>query len=143
MIETLSDTLDIQAKIKKEMKKKEAIKYNKYYKKLEKFIVKELEKTKKILGNRFSYKKQHNTMYYFYFDISIDELTNNLVFYFCPDSEKYTIPIKQVLLDITSYMNSYRYKYDYLNDIKLKDLSGKIVDSINLVVNDFYKEKSK
>jgi len=136
MNETLSDTLDIQAKIQARNEKREAIKLRKYYIKREKEIIRELEKAKNILGHRFSYKRQHDSMYYFYFDCSLNTSSNNLVFYVCPETPMYT-PIKEIKLDITSYMNYYRYDFDYLNNIKLKDLSNKIVEAINLAVNDF------
>ncbi len=136
MNETLSDTLDIQAEIKDRNEKREAIKYDKYYKKLDKYIIKEFEKSKTILGHRFSYKKQHEQMYYFYFDCSIDRCSHNLVFYVCPDTKVHT-SMKEVNLNITSYINNYKYDYNYLDNIKLKNLSKKIVDCINLAVNNF------
>ncbi len=136
MNETLSDTLDIQAKIQARNERREAIKLGKYYIKREKEIIRELEKAKNILGHRFSYKRQHDSMYYFYFNYSLNTSSGNLVFYVCPESPIYT-PINKVNLDITSYMNNYKYDFDHLNNIKLKDLSNKIVEAINLAVNDF------
>ena len=136
MNETLSDTLDIQAKIQAENERKEFIRKQKYYIKREKQIIQELKKAKNILGHRFSYKREHDSMYYFYFDCSLNGSGNNLIFYVCPESPMYT-PIKQINLDITSYMNNYRYDFNYLENIKLKDLSNKIVEAINLAVNDF------
>ena len=136
MKDTLSDTLDVQAKIQARDERKEAIRQEKYYIKREKEIIRELEKAKNILGHRFSYKKEHTSMYYFYFDYSLNTSSRNLVFYVCPESPIY-MPINKVNLDITSYMNNYKYEFEYLENIKLKDLSNKIIEAINLAVNDF------
>lgn len=136
MNETLSDRLDTVKRINEINEEKEQIKYEKYYNKFEKYIIKEFKKAQKILGHRFSYKKQHERMYYFYFDINTTgSSSNNLVFYVCPESEKYT-PLKEVYLEITSYCNHLiNYDHDFFNNVQFKNFHKKIVEAIELAIN--------
>lgn len=64
---TLSTIIDNIEKKQEEAKLKEKERIKKLDSTIEKTIIRHFEAAKQIIGHRFSMKKQHSTMYYFYF----------------------------------------------------------------------------
>lgn len=99
--ETLSHRLDSLCDMEMQKKIKAEKKRNIYYKKVENKINKEFSKARKILGYRFSMKKQYNKRYCFFFDTSFNTSIHVLAFYITLKSEGFP-KLQDLECEITS-----------------------------------------
>ncbi len=132
---TISEILDKQQqeaeeKFKEEKEERER-KYEKGYKEIEDTINFQFSRARQIIGHRLTIKKDHETMYKFYFDSNKHDYG---MYMFAPCL---VFPGQNTIFDVNPY--SFRGKdkiinYGRGNKIKLFQLADYLIDWVNFII---------
>jgi len=131
---TVSDILDEQEEKLKIMLEKQEQRDKKRLEKgeeeIEKIVNSQFSNAKQKIGHRLSTKKEHSTMYRFYFK-------SNKFFYTCYIFGNTRYPDKDTIFKIRPYSFSWKSAIDhyrYNEEIKLSQLAGYLVDWVNFII---------
>ena len=132
MIETLSDTLDLQEKLEQEKEQKEVQRILKLDKKIDKLVIKQFNKARVILGHRLSMDKSHSNYFHFYFEVY------KSVYLRCSIDKHETIndPLWNFDQNCSLAKVSHNFKY-FHKKIKTNEISKVIIE----IINCYFKER--